>query len=58
MKILTPGMTESYGEIRTEGDSHLHSKLFLHYRVSMLEVSRQLYRSRWKLQPPIRAPDG
>ena len=35
----------------------LHSKLVRRYRLSMVEVSRQLYRSLWRLQPPIRAPD-
>jgi hypothetical protein len=34
----------------------LHSKLFRLYRLSSREVSRQLYRSLWQLQPPIRAP--
>ena len=35
----------------------LHSKLVRRYRLSTVEVSRQLYRSLWRLQPPIRAPD-
>jgi len=35
----------------------LHSKLFRLYRLSLREVSRQLYRSLWQLQPPIRAPN-
>jgi hypothetical protein len=35
--------------------ARLHSKLFRRYRLSMLEVSRQLYRSLWSLQPRIRA---
>lgn len=34
----------------------LHSKLFRLYRPSLLEIGRQLYRSLWQLQPPIRAP--
>ncbi len=34
----------------------LHSKLFRLYRLSSRAVSRQLYRSLWQLQPPIRAP--
>jgi hypothetical protein len=34
----------------------LHSKLFRLYRPSSREISRQLYRSLWQLQPPIRAP--
>jgi hypothetical protein len=34
----------------------LHSKLFRLYRLSLREVSRQLYRSLWQRQPPIRAP--
>jgi hypothetical protein len=34
----------------------LHSKLVRLYRLSLLEVARQLYRSLWKWQPPIRAP--
>jgi hypothetical protein len=38
--------------------ARLHSKLFRRYRISLLEISRQLYRSLWSLQPPIRAPDG
>lgn len=38
--------------------ARLHSKLFRRYRLSMREVSRQLYRSLWTLQPPIRAPGG
>jgi hypothetical protein len=37
--------------------ARLHSKLFRRYRLSVLEISRQLYRSLWSLQPPIRAPD-
>ena len=37
--------------------ARLHSKLVRRYRLSMLEVSCQLYRSLWRLQPPIRAPD-
>lgn len=35
----------------------LHSKLVRHYQLPLLEVARQLYRSLWQLQPPIRAPD-
>lgn len=35
----------------------LHSKLVRRYRLALVEVSRQLYRSLWQLQPPIRAPD-
>ena len=35
----------------------LHSKLFRLYRLSLRELSRQLYRSLWQLQPPIRAPN-
>jgi hypothetical protein len=38
--------------------ARLHSKLFRRYRLSVLEISRQLYRSLWSFQPPIRAPDG
>jgi len=38
--------------------ARLHCKLFRRYRLSMLEISRQLYCSLWSLQPPIRAPDG
>ena len=34
----------------------LHSKLFRLYHPSLLEIGRQLYRSLWQLQPPIRAP--
>lgn len=34
----------------------LHSKLLRRYRLPLLEVARQLYRSVWRL-PPIRAPD-
>ena len=34
----------------------LHSKLRRRYRLPLLEVARQLYRSAWRL-PPIRAPD-
>jgi len=34
----------------------LHSKLFRRYPPSLREISRQLYRSLWQLQPPIRAP--
>jgi hypothetical protein len=34
----------------------LHSKLFRLYHPSLLETGRQLYRSLWQLQPPIRAP--
>lgn len=34
----------------------LHSKLFRRYGLSLREVGRQLYRSLWQLQPPIRAP--
>jgi len=34
----------------------LHSKLFRLYRPSGREISRQLYRSLWQWQPPIRAP--
>jgi len=37
--------------------ARLHSKLFRRNRLSVLEISRQLYRSLWSLQPPIRAPD-
>jgi hypothetical protein len=33
----------------------LHSKLFRLYRLSLREVSRQFYRSLWRLQPPIGA---
>lgn len=36
--------------------TRLHSKLFRRYRLSLREVARQLYRSLWQLQPPIRAP--
>jgi hypothetical protein len=35
----------------------LHSKLFRRYRLSLREISRQLYRSLWHMHPPIRAPD-
>lgn len=35
----------------------LHSKIFRRCRLTRIEVSRQLYRSLWQLQPPIRAPD-
>lgn len=34
----------------------LHSKIYRRYHLSLREVSRQLYRSLWQLQPPIRAP--
>jgi hypothetical protein len=34
----------------------LHSKLVRLRRISSLEVARQLYRSLWQWQPPIRAP--
>jgi hypothetical protein len=34
----------------------LHSKLVRRYGISALEVARQLYRSLWQWQPPIRAP--
>jgi hypothetical protein len=34
----------------------LHSKLVRRYGISSLEVARQLYRSLWQRQPPIRAP--
>ena len=34
----------------------LHSKLVRRHRISSLEVARQLYRSLWQWQPPIRAP--
>lgn len=34
----------------------LHSKIFRLYRLSYLEVARQLYRSLWKDPPSIRAP--
>lgn len=37
--------------------ARLHSKLVRRYRLTTVEVSRQLYRSLWRLQPPIRAPD-
>jgi hypothetical protein len=33
-----------------------HSKIFRCYRPALIELSRQLYRSVWQLQPPIRAP--
>jgi hypothetical protein len=35
----------------------LHSKIFRRHRLTLIEVSRQIYRSLWQLQPPIRAPD-
>jgi len=35
----------------------LHSKLFRQRRLSLREISRQLYRSLLRLHPPIRAPD-
>jgi len=35
----------------------LHSKLFRRYHPSLREISQQLYRSLWQLQPPVRAPD-
>jgi hypothetical protein len=34
-----------------------HSKIVRRYQVTLPEVSRQLYRSLWRCQPPIRAPD-
>ena len=34
----------------------LHSKLFRLHHPSLLEIGRQLYRSLWQIQPPIRAP--
>jgi hypothetical protein len=34
-----------------------HSKILRRYQVTLREVSRQLYRSLWRWQPPIRAPD-
>lgn len=34
----------------------LHSKIYRRYPMTLLEVSRQLYRSLWKHLPPIRAP--
>jgi len=34
-----------------------HSKIVRRYQVTLREVSRQLYRSLWRWQPPIRAPD-
>jgi hypothetical protein len=34
----------------------LHSKLYRLYHPSLCEIARQLYRSLWQLQPPIRAP--
>ena len=34
----------------------LHSKIYRLYRPSLREIARQLYRSLWQLQPPIRAP--
>lgn len=34
----------------------LHSKIYRLYRPSLREVARELYRSVWSLQPPIRAP--
>jgi hypothetical protein len=34
----------------------LHSKLFRRYHPSLREISRQLHRSLWQLQPPVRAP--
>ena len=37
--------------------ARLHSKLLRRYRLTLVEVSRQLYRSLWQIQPPIRAPD-
>lgn len=37
--------------------ARLHSKLVRRYRLALVEVSRQLYRSLWQIQPPIRAPD-
>jgi hypothetical protein len=36
--------------------SLLHSKIYRLYRPSLREIARQLYRSVWQLQPPIRAP--
>jgi len=34
----------------------LHSKLFRRYRLTLVEVARQLHRSLWQLSPPIRSP--
>jgi len=34
----------------------LHSKIFRLYHPPLREVARQLYRSLWQVQPPIRAP--
>jgi hypothetical protein len=34
----------------------LHSKIFRLYHPPLREVARQLYRSLWQMQPPIRAP--
>ncbi len=34
-----------------------HSKLYRLYHPSLREIARQLYRSLWRWQPPIRAPD-
>jgi hypothetical protein len=34
----------------------LHSKMFRRCQLSLREISRQLYRSLWQIQPPIRAP--
>jgi hypothetical protein len=34
----------------------LHSKIYRLYHPSLREIARQLYRSLWQLQPPIRAP--
>jgi hypothetical protein len=34
----------------------LHSKIFRLHHPPLIEVARQLYRSLWQMQPPIRAP--
>ncbi len=36
--------------------ARLHSKLFRRNQLSVREISHQLYRSLWNVQPPIRAP--
>jgi hypothetical protein len=34
----------------------LHSKIVRLYHTPLIEVARQLHRSLWRMQPPIRAP--
>ncbi len=36
----------------------LHSKIVRIYHTPLIEVARQLQRSLWRMQPPIRAPTG